>query len=361
MTDSSAFGGSSQASTRGGASSLPVARHAEGTGGPPGALGRRFWAAFQILVVAAFPLVVWLILTFPRFFLPLFWNVVVPVLPLVFLAQPVLWRNVCPLATLNQWTGKRSGGRSLGRGAIGSGALTLATFALLLPARPLLFDESAVATVLLLLAAAAAALAAGLFVRDRGGFCHLLCPVLPAERLYGVAPAIPTYAARCDACSVCTPRGCPELAGDKAFNQVLGPARKSSAWVRSPWGVGFLAFPGLVVGFFTVPAAWQDSIVLTYGWIWGAAGAFWLVLAGLATATDFGAKRTVVLAAGIAALVYYWAVVPRSVAALGLAEPFILPLRLATLAVVFLWLARAVIRGGAQVEGFDHAPWAEGR
>lgn len=344
-----------------GVAPLPVTGTPAATGTPPGALGRRFWSALQILVLAALPLWIWLILAFPRFFLPLFWNVVVPLLPLVFLVQPVLWRNVCPLATLNQWTGKRGGGRSLGRGAIGSGVLTLATFALLLPARPLVFDESAIATVVLLLAAAVAALAAGLFVRDRGGFCHLLCPVLPAERLYGVAPAVPTYAARCDACSVCTPRGCPELAGDKAFNQVLGPSRKSSAWVRSPWGVGFLGFPGLVLGFFTVPAAGQASVLATYGWIWGTAALSWGLLSGLTVVSGLGARRAVVIAAGIAAFVYYWAVVPRSVAALGLAAPFTAPLRLAALAIVFLWLARALIRGAGPADGFDHAPWAEGR
>ena len=317
------------------------------------------WSALQFIVLAAFPVVVWLVLAFPDFFLPLFWNVVVPVLPLIFLAQPVLWRNVCPLATLNQWSGKRRGGRSLGRGAVGSGALTLLTFAILLPARPLLFDQSALATVALLGGSAGLALAAGLVVRDRGGFCHLLCPVLPAERLYGVAPAVPAAAVRCDACSVCTPRGCPELAGDKAFNQVLGPARKSSAWVLGPWGIGFLGFPGLVLGFFTVPSAWQSSILPTYGWIWGAAALSWLALGGLTAVTGLAARRAVVIAAGLAAFVYYWAVVPRSVAALGLAPPFTAPLRLAALAVVFLWLARAVIRGGAP-ESFDHAPWAEG-
>ena len=280
---------------------------------------------------------------------------------LVFLAQPVLWRNVCPLATLNQWSGKRGGGRSLGRGAVGSGVLTLGTFALLLPARPLLFDESAIATAALLGGAAIAALAAGVFVRDRGGFCHLLCPVLPAERLYGVAPTIPTYAARCDACSVCTPRGCPELAGDKAFNQILGPARKSKAWIRSPWGVGFLAFPGLVIGFFTLPSTLEGALLPTYGWIWGLAAASWIILALLTLALGIGARRAVAIAGGMAAMAYYWAVVPSSLAALGVTAGLTGPVRLVALAVVFLWLARALIRDAPQGDAFDHAPWAAGR
>jgi hypothetical protein len=33
---------------------------------------------------------------------PLFWGLIVPVLPLVFMFAPGLWRNICPLATSNQ-------------------------------------------------------------------------------------------------------------------------------------------------------------------------------------------------------------------------------------------------------------------
>ena len=276
--------------------------------------------------------------------LPLFWNLIVPVVPLLLVAQPILWRNICPLATLNQWTGRRGGGRSLGTGLIGSGALTVATFALVLPLRPLVLDAHGWATGALLGASAIGALVAGIFVKDRGGFCHLVCPVLPAERLYGVGPVIPIPPARCEECSVCTPRGCPELAGEKAFRQVLGPGRKSTAWIRSVWGFGFLAFPGIVVAFFTLPEAWGSSPFLVYGWIWGLAALSWGLFAAITVAARLPARKAVAVAAAVALGTYYWHAVPRILATLTAPEVLTVPLRLAFLSVALLWCAREMFR-----------------
>ena len=42
----------------------------------------------------------------PELTLKILWNAVVPLLPAVFLLQPEIWRNACPLATLNVVSGR---------------------------------------------------------------------------------------------------------------------------------------------------------------------------------------------------------------------------------------------------------------
>ena len=203
--------------------------------GVPRAGGREAagWKGAQLAAVLALLVLIVVLFRAADVGLKLFWTGAVPLIPLLLLVQPTWWRNVCPLATLNQWTGRRSKGRTLGTGPLGSGVLTLAAFSLVLPLRPLILDVHGPALAGLLLAFALLAITSGLLVRDRGGFCHLLCPVLPAERLYGVAPVVRANSARCSECSVCTPRGCPELAGPKALPQLLGPRRKTKGWVAT--------------------------------------------------------------------------------------------------------------------------------
>ena len=253
------------------------------------------------------------------------------------LIQPVAWRNVCSLATLNQWAGKRVAGRALGTGLIGSGALTLAAFALILPSRPLFLDQSGVGLGIALAGLGVLALGSGLFIRDRGGFCHALCPVLPAERLYGVAPTIHVEAVRCDACSVCTPRGCPELAGEKALPQLLGPARKRRSWPLTLWGFGFLAFPGVVAAFFTVPEAAADVPVVTYGWIWFGGLVTWAIFGVAAAALTLPPRPLVLTSAATAFSLYYWFTAPGLVAFVGGPDVATWALRLALIILAIWW------------------------
>jgi nitrite reductase (NADH) large subunit len=63
---------------------------------------RRAWDVIRVgVLAAAIALCVVLVLE-PTRALHLFWRYVIPVLPIVFLLAPGLWRNVCPLATANQ-------------------------------------------------------------------------------------------------------------------------------------------------------------------------------------------------------------------------------------------------------------------
>ena len=69
-------------------------------------------------------------------------DLVVPLLPLVFLLAPSVWRNVCPMAAVNRGAGLVSPGRRCPPGSGGTGFLIGATaFFVLAAARPLFFED----------------------------------------------------------------------------------------------------------------------------------------------------------------------------------------------------------------------------
>ena len=60
------------------------------------------WHALRVLSVAAAAGLAVLLVLRPEQGLFLLWQLVIPIVPAVFLVAPGLWRNACPLAALNQ-------------------------------------------------------------------------------------------------------------------------------------------------------------------------------------------------------------------------------------------------------------------
>ena len=104
----------------------------------------------------------------------LFWGVLVPVLPLVFLVAPGSWRNVCPLAALNQ------GSRNLGisRAATPPGwfadygyVIGTALLVGIVLGRNIWFNSTGAALATLLLAVGAGAAIGGWLLKGKSGWC----------------------------------------------------------------------------------------------------------------------------------------------------------------------------------------------
>ena len=125
----------------------------------------------------------------PEIALLVLWSAAIPLLPATFLINPGLWRNVCPLATLNMFSGDIVGHRRLTARLIPpAGLLGIVLLAVMVPARRFLFNANAVALASTIAAVALAALVLGIFFEGKAGFCNSICPVLPVERLYGQSP-----------------------------------------------------------------------------------------------------------------------------------------------------------------------------
>jgi len=160
--------------------------------------------------------------------------------------------NVCPLATLNMASNRKSGTRKLTNGlAAKAGIVAIVLLAVLVPARRFAFNTDGTSLAIVIVAVGLLALALGVVFDAKAGFCNAICPVLPVERLYGQAPLLQVPNARCPSCSLCTQRGCIDLSPEKSVAQTLGTTRQSAAWLRTGFGAFAAAFPGFIIGYYT--------------------------------------------------------------------------------------------------------------
>jgi hypothetical protein len=279
----------------------------------------------------------------PTSTLNVFWNVVIPLLPASFLISPIIWRGVCPLATLNSMSNGWVARRTLrGKWLSVAGGVGVVLLAVLVPARHFIFNTDGTLLAVAVLVLAVLALALGAVYDVRAGFCNAICPVLPVERLYGQSPLVRIPNPRCAACTVCVGAGCVDLSPTKAINQVVGPPRRSAAWLRTHYGVFAAAFPGFIVGYFLTPnggIALAPTIYLQVA-LW-AAGSY-VTTSILVWLMKPRFRSAMVMLGGVAAGLYYWFGSPGVAAALGGAEVWTTALRSAMLALVALWFWRAM-------------------
>lgn len=278
----------------------------------------------------------------PATTLHVLWDMVIPILPAVFLVNPLLWRNVCPLATLNSLTGRSVGSRSLGSDLAGwAWVAGIVLLALLVPARRFLFNVNGLVLAATIVAVALLAVVAGLLFARRAGFCNALCPVLPVEKLYGQAPLLRVANPRCTDCSLCTPIGCIDLANSKTIPQTVGPARRDTGWVTTPFGAFAAAFPGFIVGYFTLENGDVGMALPVYTHVALAALISFALVAVITFVARLKAKLMFPVLGAMAFALYYWFAAPPLAAAYGIAVVGV-PLRIAALLLAGVWLGRTL-------------------
>ena len=164
-----------------------------------------WWGVGQAVGLAGAGALVVGLLRVPEVTLRVLWSGVVPLIPATLLISPGIWRNVCPLATLNMMTNRPGVTRPLppslahATGAVGVGLLVI-----LVPARRFVFNTDAVSLAIVIVAVAALAMIMGSVLPLKAGFCNAICPVLPVERLYGQRPLVKVTNPRCQPCAGCT-------------------------------------------------------------------------------------------------------------------------------------------------------------
>jgi len=274
----------------------------------------------------------------PGRFLPLFWNVVLPLLPLSFLITPAIWRGVCPLATLNMLTGRWGRRRLGGRFVPWAGTAGILLLGLIVPARKFLLQSDGGAFVILVGGVSLLALVLGTVFEAKAGFCNSICPVLPVERLYGQRPLVRLGNPRCGDCELCTPRGCLDLADRKAVPQTLGPTRRTTGWLGTAFGAFAAAFPGFVFGFGTMAEVPARQAALVYVYVALCVAASYLATRVVVKTAALRAEQVVPVLAATAAGLYYWFAAPGMSTTLGLGTTAVWPLRVITLGFVGYWL-----------------------
>ncbi|MGA3017667.1 MAG: hypothetical protein ABSF62_11150 [Bryobacteraceae bacterium] len=198
----------------------------------------------------------------------LFWQSMVPLVPLTLLVAPHLWRRVCPLAVLNLAAARVGrGSREIGPPRMpGKANIWIKRYGvmvaagllwLLVPMRILLFNQSARATLVLIVAITFAAVALGIAGPWKAAWCCSVCPVYPVEKLYGTAPVWSLTDTRCvpavsaQSCYRCALH-CIDVPESEShyWNAMEKAGSKRLAEVARRFFLG--SFPGFVLAYWTL-------------------------------------------------------------------------------------------------------------
>ncbi len=306
------------------------------------------WHALRALSVAAAIGIAALLVVRPGDGLFLLWNLVIPIVPAVFLVAPGLWRNVCPLAALNQLPRLAGFTRGLAHTPLVreySFVVGIAAFFALVSARKFLFNGDGLATAILIFAALGLAFLGGVVFKGKSGWCSSVCPMLPVQRLYGQTPFVTVPNAHCRPCVGCT-KNCYDFNPRVAYlADQYDDDRRYVGYRRFFAAV----FPGFVVAFYLVPDPPAVSVPRMY---FEFAAYMAVSLAAFTTLETFAKVRANTLTAlfgAIAFNVYYWFAAETFVGAVSrLAQMEAVPLwiwaiRGAVLAVTAVWLARTLL------------------
>lgn len=299
----------------------------------------RMWHVAQAGgIVLTLALLCGLVLT-PEAALTALWSIAIPLLPATFLISPMVWRNVCPLTTLNMLPGQAGRRRVLPAASVPNASMVgVLLLAVLVPARRFLFNTDGMALAVTIAGVAVLALASGFFYDAKAGFCASICPVLPVERLYGQAPLTKVRHVRCPSCSSCVEHACMDLHPGHHLAHVLGTGPVGPSWLKTGFGSFAAAFPGFVFGYWMTADGPFASAAGVYGTVASYSVVSWVLVAAVAMAARPDARAALPLLGAAAVGLYYWFAGPAIATDLELPEAAGIVLRAIGVTAVSLWL-----------------------
>ena len=129
--------------------------------------------------------------------LEILWRIFIPLVPLVFFIAPGIWRNICPMATLNQLPRhlKMSMAKPLPPVIKEYGYVVgIVLLFTLVTSRKIVFNTDASAAALLIGSALLLPFIFGIFFKGRSGWCGSFCPLLPEMAIVRNVSVVPKTA-----------------------------------------------------------------------------------------------------------------------------------------------------------------------
>ncbi len=263
-----------------------------------------WWAARAAVLLVALGLAACLLWQ-PALGLKLFWGLAIPVVPALLVVAPGLWRQVCPMAMLNQWPRLAGFGRGLELPPVlktWAFAISVGLFLLAVSLRAPLLNHGGELVAGLVLGALLMAFAGGVVFKGRSGWCGTFCPLAPVQRTYGQAPLVVVKNGYCNPCVGCQ-KSCYDFNPRAAvFSDVYDEDPRHAAQRRLFMGL----LPGLILGYFLLGPLGDRGVLAYMATLLAAccasAGAY-----GLAVAFFPTNPYRVALAFGALALsAFYW-------------------------------------------------------
>lgn len=270
---------------------------------------KRIWRIVQLSLLLIGLAIVFCLLFYPKLGIHLFWNILIPVAPLLLVVATGLWRNICPMGT----TSLLPRHFNLSKRKILTMSQTswlnlIAVIALfvLVPLRHAIFNMSGLATAVLLISLGLIAIFLGSQYEWKSAWCSGLCPVHPVEKLYGLKNKLKLPNAHCALCFNCT-TPCPDKTNGVNPISLRQNINQKIAGILM---VG--AFPGFVWGWFQVKDIQNisgfDQLVSVY--IFPLLGLFTTTIAYLILRKYIQEKLLTSLFSFLAVAFYYWYRIP---------------------------------------------------
>jgi hypothetical protein len=222
------------------------------------ASGEKLLSSRSAITWRVVQLVVWLIgvaiLSF-LIFLPetgilLFWNILIPVAPALFVLALGIWRNLCPLATTNllpRHLGLSKQKKMSQQQAGIFGLIAVIALYTLVPLRHAVFNRSGHATGIMIIVMAGIGIGLGFIYEWKSAWCSGLCPIHPVEKLYGENVLFTVPNVQCRSCQNCVVP-CPDSTPN------MHPAVSDKTIFHTLSGLLIIGgLPGFIWGWFHVP------------------------------------------------------------------------------------------------------------
>lgn len=208
------------------------------------------WGFPRYLLVMLTSAIFWLLILVPEAGIAIFWLVAIPGIPLLLMVAPGVWRNICPLAFVNQLP--RMLGFSLARPlpetlknhAYLIGAVLL--FSLIFLRHPLL-NQHALALAVMIGMLFTLAFLGGIIFMGKSGWCGTFCPMAPLERAYGMVPVFEVQNDYCETCVNCQKNCYDQNTTSTVFKDLMEDDERYVG--HRKFFIG--ALPGLIYWFFS--------------------------------------------------------------------------------------------------------------
>jgi NADPH-dependent 2,4-dienoyl-CoA reductase/sulfur reductase-like enzyme/ferredoxin len=311
------------------------------------------WTAARVVVLGVTLGLALLLMLQPTLGLTLFWGLAIPLVPALLVIAPGLWRQVCPMATLNQLPRLAGFGRGLDLPQAAKNAafgIAVAGFVGAVALRVPLLNHSGLVVGVGVLVVLALAFAGGSVFKGRSGWCGTFCPLAPIQRTYGQAPLLVVKNGYCNPCVGCQ-KSCYDFNPRAAvFSDVYDDDPRHAAQRRL-----FMALlPGLILAYFLqgpAPAYGEPlHALILLGGCCASAGLYMIVVAFL-PATPANPYRVALAFGALALSAFYWFSGPTIVRTLaGLAGTEAAPSLLQAAQGVGIVLAAALAASGLYAE-----------
>ena len=208
------------------------------------------WRIIQFIFWLIGVVILSCLLFYPSLGILLFWNILIPIAPALFVVGPGLWRNICPLASTILLPRHFGISKKKILRPRQSGILSFLAVILLyaiVPLRHAVFNRNGIATGLLIISLAVTGMVLSLFFEWKSAWCSGLCPVHPVEKLYGGNAFLSFPNAHCHQCMNCV-KPCPDSTPN------IHPESSTKTMYHTLSGYLITGgLPGFIWGWFHVP------------------------------------------------------------------------------------------------------------